>query len=243
MHAEQEPSGDSPPNTVVLSTRLTNDERGLITSGQELDDNITTKAMRLIMAQVPHLNIQPTSLSAIPEQLTFSEEPTMFVHHTGAQHHFVMSTSAGGVIRTYDSLNLDPSTSLRRQVAAIYIPNGDNTSAGVKRVQHMIVSHEQQGSADCGVFAIAYATEIAMGSDPEEVADIWFRQGDMRSHLAAAFDAGHITRFPRVSTGMAIGDQQKNVQIDVITDNNSFVEAMKKVGGASTQGDPGATHA
>ena len=64
----------------------------------------------------------------------------------------------------------------------------------------MVVSHEQQGSADCGVFAVAYATEVAMGTVPEEVAEIRYRQGDMQTHLEAAFDAGHIARFPREYT-------------------------------------------
>jgi hypothetical protein len=61
----------------------------------------------------------------------------------------------------------------------------------------MIVKHKQHGSADCGVFAIAYAVEVALGTDPKEVINIKYNQQAMRTHLAAAFDAGQFTRFPR----------------------------------------------
>ena len=61
----------------------------------------------------------------------------------------------------------------------------------------MIVKHKPHGSRDCGMFAIAYAVEVALGTDPKEVIDIHYKQQDMRTHLVEAFDAGQITRFPR----------------------------------------------
>ena len=182
---------------MVLSTRLSNVERRFITSGEELDDNVATKAMRMIMQQVPQLDIQATSLSSIPEQLQYHRDATIFIHHTERQHHFVMSTSIGGVIRTYDSLNLDPSTMLKRQIAALYRPSDDSSHVDTRRIQHMFVEHKQRGSLDCGVFAIAYAVEAALGTDPEEISKIRFNQRAMRPHLEAAFDSGQLTRFPR----------------------------------------------
>ena len=45
----------------------------------------------------------------------------------------------------------------------------------------------QYGSADCGLFAIAFATAIALGISPEY---IHFQQGEMRQHLLTCLSNG-----------------------------------------------------
>jgi hypothetical protein len=152
--------------------------------------------MGLIMKQAPQFDIQPTSLSAWPEELRYHEEDTMFIHHVGTQRHFVLSTSVGGVIRIFDSLNLKTSNALKLQIEAIYQPR----QAGAQRreVHQVKVAHKQRGSTDCGVYSIAYAVELALGADPAELANIRFKRSEMRAHLEEIFDAGRISRFPRV---------------------------------------------
>jgi len=119
----------------------------------------------------------------------------MFIHHIGTQHHYVMSTSIGGVVRAFDSLNLRIVDQLERQIEAIYQPR----QAGAQRreVHYQTVRHKQRGSRDCGVYSIAYAVEVAMGTDPAELTNISFDQPKMRDHLEAIFDAARISRFPR----------------------------------------------
>ena len=193
MHADHEPTHSS---QVILSTSLTNAERMLIAnSREELDDSVTTKAMGLVMKAVPHLSIQPTSLSSLPEELRYSEEDTIFIHHIESQHHFVMSTSLGGAARTFDSLNLPQSHMLERQVEAIYQPRDPNQAR--RRVQHPRLEHTQAGSTDCGVYAIAYAVEVALGTDPDELPTISYQQRQMRQHLLDIFHTQRIARFPR----------------------------------------------
>lgn len=51
----------------------------------------------------------------------------------------------------------------------------------------------QQNLIDCGVFAIAFATELVHGQDP---ALCQFDCTTMRAHLLASLEAGHIDRFP-----------------------------------------------
>jgi Ulp1 family protease len=151
--------------------------------------------MQLVMRQVPHLHIQPTSLSSWPEELRYSENDTIFIHHIEEQHHFLMSTSIGGTVQTFDSLNLRPSPMLKRQIEAIYQPRSANSRR--QMVKHPKVKHKQHGSADCGVFAIAYAVEVAMGTDPKELPSISFQRTAMRVHLEGIFDSQCISRFPR----------------------------------------------
>ena len=64
-------------------------------------------------------------------------------------------------------------------------------SSGIKI--HMINTQRQTGGSDCGLFAIAFATAIAIGLQPE---DYCFNQTKMREHLIRCLEAGKIEVFP-----------------------------------------------
>jgi len=119
-----EEKGDTP--------KISKKEMELITRGDELDDNIITQAMRLIMKIKPELKIQPTSLSQCPQLLQHHEGETLFIHHKG-NHHFITSTSIGGVLRTYDSLNLKITKDTFEQIAGIYTPNKNLKHPAIKK--------------------------------------------------------------------------------------------------------------
>ena len=61
----------------------------------------------------------------------------------------------------------------------------------MKRIK---MTQRQQGGSDCGLFAIAYAVDLAMGTDP---ATIKYDQRAMRKHLIRSIEQGAITQFPR----------------------------------------------
>ena len=52
---------------------------------------------------------------------------------------------------------------------------------------------QQTNASDCGLFAIAFATSLVFGYDPQ---DINFDTTRMHAHLVACFRAGAITQFP-----------------------------------------------
>ena len=59
----------------------------------------------------------------------------------------------------------------------------------------MVPVHQQEGSEDCGVFAIAlYAVELAFGGDLRAVI---YRQERMCSHLESCLCEGKLSPFPR----------------------------------------------
>ena len=175
------------------TTLLTDVEKSFIEHEQELDDNIVTKAMKIITEQYPKLATQPTSLSSIPEELNCSTQPTIFIHHIAAQHHFIMSTSISNKITTFDSLNLDTAHELTNQIQHLYAPEKTG-----RKVHHIHVKHQQHGSVDCGLFAVAYAIEAASGQDLEVIADIEFVQEKMREHLLKCFETKKMSRFPKM---------------------------------------------
>ena len=67
-----------------------------------------------------------------------------------------------GEVLLMDSLVSSPSDSLLLQLAQIYqaAPDVQNMSIRVLPVQ------QQKGSKDCGLFAVAFATELCSGEDP-----------------------------------------------------------------------------
>jgi len=50
-----------------------------------------------------------------------------------------------------------------------------------------------QGCTDCGLYAIAFAVDLAMGCT---LSTVKYRQAEMRSHLKKCLQEGTFTRFP-----------------------------------------------
>ena len=53
----------------------------------------------------------------------------------------------------------------------------------------------QEGNIDCGLFAIAVATDFAYGNDP---ANVIFEQNRMRNHVLENLESGSLQPFPRL---------------------------------------------
>ena len=104
-----------------------------------------------------------------------------------------MSTSISNKITTFDSLNLDTAHELTNQIQHLYAPEITG-----RKVHHIHVKHQQHGSVDCGLFAVAYAIEAASGQDLEVIADIEFVQEKMREHLLKCFETKKMSRFPKM---------------------------------------------
>ena len=52
---------------------------------------------------------------------------------------------------------------------------------------------KQVGGADCGLFAIGFATAIAFGKPPNKLKLV---QQELRSHLVSCFNKGRMSLFP-----------------------------------------------
>ena len=108
--------------------------------------------------------------------------------HTGSDH-WVCISSIGcfpGMVHLYDSLFHD--------VISQEIEDQTNDLLGGSLVALDIVSVQQQtNDSDCGVFAIAFATSLAFGTDPKHVT---FDTCRMRPHLAACLKDKKLSTFP-----------------------------------------------
>ena len=99
-----------------------------------------------------------TFLSAVTDE-------SVQIHHTGKKH-WVSSTSINGHLRVYDSSSSKNFTSsMEIQLAECYQTLATDRTLAVE----LPPAQTQQGGVDCGLFAIAFAYELADGNDPSEV--------------------------------------------------------------------------
>ena len=98
----------------------------------------------------------------------------------------------GGYVKVCDSLYDDLAGSTKVQLAQCYqnlIDEFGCLEVDIPPVQ------TQAGSVDCGLFAIAFAYELAVGHQP--VHEVRFDQTKMRSHLLSCFEKRELTHFPQ----------------------------------------------
>ena len=88
-------------------------------------------------------------------------------------------------VRIYDSLY--SSIDLMKQVCCLVRPKGDSYRFDIMNVQ------SQKSSSDCGIFAIANATELAYGRDPIHCQ---WKAEVLRRHLITCLEDKTITQFP-----------------------------------------------
>ena len=115
-----------------------------------------------------------------------------------------------GDVKLYDSLNLKPTEELLQQIRAIYSPDKSITPT----IYQMKIDHKQAGSYDCGLFAVAYAMEIALGHNP---CHFKFDQSQMREHFRTCLESSEITPFPKFTQNL---HTRKQKPIEITKDIN-----------------------
>ena len=176
-------------NKWITELNLTCVEKRYITDNEEICDAIANATTSLLMRLNPLLHIQSTTLNH--EFLTYSPSETLHIHHNG-QNHYVLSSSIGNKIQIYDSLNSAPSKELLLQLQALYSPDD-----ATPEISQVIMPAEQTGGKDCGLFSIAYATDLALGQNP---ANFVYDQSVMRDHLLCCLESREMLPFPKLAT-------------------------------------------
>ena len=91
-------------------------------------------------------------------------------------------------VKLYDSSpSSGISTSVEESIANILHTPEDNIYV------YLMNSDVQLNSNDCGLYAIANATEICFGFEP---AQVQYRKSEMRKHLRVCLEKGTFSRFP-----------------------------------------------
>ncbi len=69
----------------------------------------------------------------------------------------------------------------------------------------------QEGSNDCGLYAIAYATDLANGRDPSRLS---YSQAEMRKHLIECLESEAIAPFP-VDLEFSRAERPTRITVDI----------------------------
>ena len=171
---------------LTLSPSLKEEEYRRIAAGEMLSDLSMYLAQRILKNQFPTLNgLQSTLLQQKTNPATSSElsRNCLQIIHCRSNHWIVASTVGGEQVQVYDSLH----KSIDRESFNVIFDLFHTSQVT------MMNSCKQEGHVDCGVFAIANATAIAHGVNPETIK---FMQPLMRKHLMNCLEQETLTPFP-----------------------------------------------
>jgi len=171
--------------------KLTTKDKHLIESGKQLTDILVNFACGLLKEQFPLLGgFQSTLLqnSKLNSQLR-NPKHAIQVIHLEAEKHWVTVSTIGcdeNIVNLYDSSLSYVPLSLEQAIVALLKPKCPVTV----KVKNVI---KQVGSTDCGVYALAYCTSLALGSNPCLSV---YRQVEMRDHLISCMENLSFSTFP-----------------------------------------------
>ena len=173
-----------------------------------LNDSIINASQQLLKELFPFLpGLQGVELGAI---MGFEVEAGEFVQivHNGKNHWLLISTIGveHPTVRVYDSMYNSLGSHTQNQIAALLHTDSSSISIEMMNVQ------VQAGGSDCGPFAIAFATALAFGKNPE---DYYFDQDALRPHLIKCFESGKMEFFPytRASRNVRKVKATANIQV------------------------------
>ena len=161
---------------------LTEMDKTRITSGRELSDNHINFAQEILKIQFPHISgLQSTLILAKYQKVPLTSTYLQIIHSRG--NHWIVATNLGCApkLQMFDSLysSVDEATTefLRNLFGPCVIEVGE--------------SPMQDGTTDCGLYAIATCVALASNQKPGQ-----FIQKNMRVHLVKCFENRLLTLFP-----------------------------------------------
>ena len=179
------------PWKAVSTLQLLMSDKDRLENGDLLDDKIIDAAQIMLREESVMGGLESVSFG---QTLTFSVQKGEFVQivHNGAGHWLTLSTvgTQQSTVHIYDSVYCSATDEVKNQLASILQTTSN------KITLHFISVPRQSGSADCGVYAIAYATALVLGVRPEMYS---FDQPRMRQHLLQCIESGKMTMFPTKS--------------------------------------------
>ena len=158
-----------------------------IKTGKWLKDTHIRAVSTLLKAQFPSvLGLHDTTHG---EDLSFPVITPPFVQilHTGNHHWLTVEGVTPSLVKVYDSLNDSTSITTQLQIASILCCEASSMYVEVQNTQF------QNGGSDCGLFAVAYATDLCHGNNP---ASVRYYQHKLRPHLVKCLESNKMCPFP-----------------------------------------------
>eukprot|EP00058_Branchiostoma_floridae_P016954 XP_002602442.1 hypothetical protein BRAFLDRAFT_117021 [Branchiostoma floridae] len=176
---------------VINNTKLTQKDREILQEDQWLNDKHMNSAQHLISSEYPLIDgLRDTVILTANQQGPVPASSDCVQIHN-INDHWVVSTSIGGNITVYDSLQPSMKPELRSQLADLYrqFAIGEDSIIPV----NVICAQRQQGGNDCGLYAVANAVALVEEIPPTQIV---FQQGQMRHHFEECLENKAIKMFP-----------------------------------------------
>lgn len=171
-------------------------DKQLLITGQQLTANHIAAGQLLLQRMYPdQCGLQDTCLLSENKWLDVAEDFVQVVHiepdHWAClTNKFVASECSSHTVNLYDSLHTVPDKegTIVKQACLILQTPESIVTINVINVQR------QAGSVDCGLFALAMATDLCRDLDPISVS---YHQHKIRSHLEECYEKLVMSPFPQ----------------------------------------------
>jgi len=167
-----------------------------IVNGLKLTDRHIDAANQLLSDRFP--DIQGLSTPLLGQTLTFPSYDcfeaaaglsyVQVLHCPKNDHWLTLQVEFDEGIRVFDSNYSHISYDVKKQIASIVKSSHEKINIKLEKTQ------QQMNGTDCGIYAIAFATDLCHGNDP---ASLEYANGkQLRNHLVHCFENGCISPFP-----------------------------------------------
>ena len=157
-----------------------------VTGGKELTDMPVNAYQLLLKSKLPKLHGLQNTLLQDKKPLEHTCSEALQIIHV-KKNHWATIKITGSNVYLYDSSNKSASGSTEKTIAQLVHSKDKHISI------HIMNISKQAGNTDCGLFAMASLTLLALKMDPTTVV---FEQKDLRQHLIQSFEKRAITSFP-----------------------------------------------
>ena len=170
-----------------------------IKNGEQLNDSNINAANCLLQGQFSE--IQGLASPVLGRKLCFptfndilgySGQPYLQVLHNSSNHWIAIEIVSKEEVHVYDSLFSNPNYCIIKQISSIIQSRSPKVQLFLEKVQF------QQNSIDCGVYAIAFLTDLCHKLDP--ATHHYSDSKDLRDHLIQCFQQGVMKAFSSVDS-------------------------------------------
>ena len=131
-----------------------------IEKGNWLTDLHISSACELLQGQFPTVAGFQDPIKGQNLSFKHIDGPYVQIIHTDGNHWVTLAGIHGSLVKIYDSIKISISSDTKRQIARLMVADMKYIDVHIENTQY------QEGSSDCGLYAIAYATEICFGNNP-----------------------------------------------------------------------------
>ena len=173
----------------ISSLNLRYKEKTMIQNGLWLDDLTMNAVQTLLHNQYPTIDGFQSTTKISAGKGDILRGGAIQILHIRTNHWVCLAVDKDkSGVRLFDSLYSNIPVSVVDQIICLLHPQTDDIEIRSMKMQ------QQQGSSDCGLFAIAVATSLCHGEDPTVIR---WRQSEMRPHLIECLESEIIVPFPK----------------------------------------------